>query len=100
VVTATVPRFKTSLGPSFPNPFNGTTSIDYTLGARTRAVVGIYDAAGRLVARLDQGERDPGTHRVEWNGRDARGNLVGSGIYFYRLEGVRGVSPRKLVRLK
>jgi hypothetical protein len=96
----TVPRFETALGRNFPNPFNAKTSIDYTLGARARAVVGIYDVAGRLVARLDQGERDPGTHRVEWDGRDRSGNVVGSGAYFYRLEGARGVALKRMVRFK
>jgi hypothetical protein len=100
VATATVPRFETFFGGNVPNPFTTNTSIEYTLGERMHAVVGIYDAAGRLVARLDQGTLGAGTHRVEWDGRDGSGNVVGSGVYFYRLEGARGVSPRKMVRVK
>jgi hypothetical protein len=100
VATVAVPQFETALGRSFPNPFATSASIAYTLGEHSRAIVGIYDAAGRLIARLDQGERDSGTYRLEWDGRDSSGNLVGSGVYFYRLEGARGVAPRKMVRLK
>jgi hypothetical protein len=96
----TVPPFKASLRQNFPNPFHPATTIDYTLGERSRAVVGIYDAAGRLVARLDQGTRDAGDYRVEWDGRDDQGNVVGSGVYFYRIEGAPGVAAKKMVRLK
>jgi uncharacterized protein (AIM24 family) len=100
VATVTVPLFETALIQNFPNPFRPATTIEYTLGERSHAVVGIYDVAGRLVIRLDQGVRDVGTHRVEWNGRDADGRLTGSGVYFYRLENAPNVAPRKMLRLK
>ena len=100
VATVTVPRFESTLGQNFPNPFKPTTTIEYTLSEQSSAVLGIYDAAGRLVARLDQGVRDAGTYRAEWNGRDAAGRTVGSGVYFYRLEGAPSVAPKKMVLLK
>jgi plastocyanin len=89
-----------TLEQNFPNPFNPSTTIAYTLPNRTRVAMGIYDSEGALVIRLDQGLREAGTHRAEWDGRDASGALVGSGVYFYRLEGVAGVAPRKMVLLK
>jgi hypothetical protein len=89
-----------ALSGSFPNPFSTQTSIEYTLGERSRVLVNIYDVSGRLVARLDDGERDAGMHVVEWDGRDDNGNAVGSGVYFYRLEGIRGVAAKKMIRLK
>lgn len=88
------------LGQNFPNPFNPRTTIEYTLPTRSSAVLAIYDSEGALVVRMDQGVRDAGTHRIEWDGRDASGATVGSGVYFYRLEGVAGVMPRKMVLLK
>ena len=88
------------LGQNFPNPFNPKTTIEYSLSTRSRAVLAIYDSEGSLVVRMDQGLRDAGTHRVEWDGHDASGKAVGSGVYFYRLEGVAGVAPRKMVLLK
>ena len=100
VATVTMPRLQTTLGQNYPNPFRPETSIEYTLGERSSAVVGIYDASGRLVVRLDQGVREAGTYRAEWNGRGADGSVVGSGVYFYRLEGVPNVAPKKMVRLK
>jgi FlgD Ig-like domain len=100
MATVTMPHLRTTLGQNYPNPFRPETSIEYTLGERSNAVVGIYDASGRLVARLDQGVREAGTYRAEWNGRDSAGSVVGSGVYFYRLEGVPNVTPKKMVRLK
>jgi FlgD Ig-like domain len=100
MATVTMPRLQATLGQNYPNPFRPETSIEYTLGERSNAVVGIYDAIGRLVVRLDQGAREAGTYRAEWNGRDTAGHVVGSGVYFYRLEGVPNVAPKKMVRLK
>ncbi len=89
-----------TLGQNFPNPFNPTTTIAYTLPSRMRAVLSIHDSQGALVIRLDQGVREAGMHRIEWDGRDVSGASVGSGVYFYRLEGIDGVAPRKMVLLK
>jgi flagellar hook assembly protein FlgD len=52
------------------------------------------------VRRIDQGSQDPGEYAAEWDGRDEAGRVVASGVYFYRLEGVTGVTPRKTVLLK
>jgi flagellar hook capping protein FlgD len=100
MAAVTTPTLATSLAQNYPNPFNPKTTIEYTLAARAGVAVGIYDAAGSLVVRVDEGTREPGTHRVEWDGRDAHGKAVGSGVYFYRLEGVKGIAPRKMVLLK
>ncbi len=89
-----------TLAQNYPNPFNPTTTIAYSLPSQARVVVGVYDSEGSLVVRLDQGVREAGTHRAEWNGRDAAGAPVGSGVYFYRLEGMTDVAPRKMVLLK
>jgi hypothetical protein len=90
----------TVLGQNYPNPFNPKTTIDVTLSERSPLVVGIYDAAGTRVAELNEGIRDAGTHRIEWNGTDATGRSVGSGVYFYRLEGAGRRISMKMILLK
>jgi len=50
-----------------------------------------------MVTRLDEGTREAGTYSAEWDGRDAADHPVASGIYFYRLAGVRGADTRKMV---
>lgn len=100
VASVDVPALASSLEQNQPNPFNPSTTIAYTLTERATTAVAIYDAAGSLVARLDAGEHDAGTHSVSWNGRDASGRSVASGVYFYQLEGVPGLAARKMVLLK
>jgi hypothetical protein len=83
-----------------PNPFNPTTSIPYMIEHSARVVIGIYDAAGARIARLDEGVQSSGVHATTWNGRDANGHALASGVYFYRFEGFAGSPVRKMVLLK
>jgi len=100
VATATTPVVAAALGQNRPNPFNPATTIEYSVSERTHVVVGIYDATGALVTRLDEGMREPGTFGAKWDGRDAAGRPAGSGVYFYRLEGSRDTAAKKMVLLK
>lgn len=99
-LTATPTRIViTELGQNRPNPFNPSTSIPFTLAAPGRVRIEIYGVSGERVTLLDAGEVAAGPHSVVWNGRDARGRSVASGVYFYRLEG-SAEAPRKMVLLK
>ncbi|MGH2571168.1 MAG: FlgD immunoglobulin-like domain containing protein, partial [bacterium] len=68
-----------------PNPFAGRASISFALDQPGRASVDVFDAAGRRVAKLLDGERDAGAHVLSWSGRDDAGRRVASGVYFVRL---------------
>jgi hypothetical protein len=91
-----VPEYKESkklsyqLYQNYPNPFNPTTKIRYSIGIQSTAYVSvrliIYDILGREIRVLSQGMKQPGEYETEWNGRNKYGNMVASGIYFYRLE--------------
>lgn len=96
----TVRALATSLGPNYPNPFNPRTSIEYTTGERMPITIEIYDVSGSIVRRLQEGVRDAGTYRVEWDGRDAAGHAMGSGVYFYRLKDAPSAGARKMILLK
>jgi YVTN family beta-propeller protein len=90
-------------GPSlrcFPNPFNPRLSVAYHLHEASEVSLSVYDAAGRLVAALDQGERDAGEHRATWSGVDPRGHDAATGVYFVRLEADRRTVTKKAVLLK
>jgi uncharacterized membrane protein len=81
-----------------PNPAHrGGTSFSFTLGAAGRTRLGIYDASGRLVRQVLEGERAAGTHHIAWDGRDADGQSVRAGVYFTRLESATGNARGKLV---
>ena len=77
-----------SLSEAYPNPFNPTTTIDYTLRETGNVSIVIYDLMGRVVKELVnefQFADGGATHSVVWNGTDNSGNMVSSGIYIYRM---------------
>jgi len=71
--------------PNFPNPFNPSTTIRFTLPEPGLVSVRIYDVAGRLVNTVLHEKREASTHEVVWSGTDDRGNPAASGVYFYRV---------------
>lgn len=72
--------------PSFPNPFNSETLIQYQLNSSLRVQLEVYDLLGQRVRTLVEEEQGKGTHHVVWDGRDANGNPVGSGFYLYHIQ--------------
>ena len=96
---------ETVLLANYPNPFNPETWIPYHLAESTDVRVNIYDAQGTLVRVLPLGHQTAGyytsrSRAAYWDGRNALGERVASGIYFYQLQ-TDAVSPmRKMVILK
>ncbi len=84
-----------ALAPNFPNPFNPATRIPFNLPEAMRIRLTVYDALGREVAVLVDGERAAGRHVVTW---DAAGQPTGS--YFLRLEAGRGTFVRAMLLMK
>jgi flagellar hook assembly protein FlgD len=95
-----VPAIATTLGQNSPNPFNPLTTFTYTLAAPAQVSIAIYDVRGALIARIEQGTMPAGRHRAQWAGHNGEGDLVSSGVYFYRLEGAGDVPARRMVLLK
>jgi len=90
-----------ALAQNYPNPFNPTTTIEFTLREGGHVTLRVYNVAGQLVATLVDGVRAPGiTHRVEWDGHNAAGQSVASGVYFYRLQTEGFTKTKKMVLLK
>ena len=85
------------LSQNFPNPFNPATRIAFGLEAPANVRLRVYDAAGRLVRTLSDGSRSAGHYTEIWDGRNARGELVASGVYFYRLEVGPFTQTRKMI---
>jgi hypothetical protein len=67
-----------------PNPAR-LTRVTFALPKRDHVQIAVYDLAGRRRALLADGEYPAGTHSVDWNGKDLKGEPVGSGVYFYKL---------------
>jgi len=85
---------------NYPNPFNPTTTIQFSLPVAAFVTLTIHDLTGQCVATLLSGPQGEGEHSLVWNGRDARGRTVSSGVYSYRLKtGVEQLN-RSLILLK
>ena len=96
---------ETVLLANYPNPFNPETWIAYRLAEDAVVTLTIYDANGRSVRRLDLGHRTAAVYErqsnaIYWDGRNERGERVGSGVYFYQLSAGDYSATRKMVILK
>ena len=88
------------LSQNFPNPFNPTTEIVFTMARAGQAALRIYDGQGRLITTLLDGGVREGENRVTWDGRDTSGQAMATGVYFYRLVTENAVQARKMMLLK
>ena len=96
---------KTQLLANYPNPFNPETWIPYELATDTEVRLTIYNAQGSVVRTLQLGQQSAGYYvgrdrAAYWDGRNALGERVASGIYFYQLETDTMSLMRKMVILK
>jgi flagellar hook assembly protein FlgD len=83
-----------------PNPFAGSTVISYEIPRAGKVYADVITIDGRLVNRLASGLMIPGRHEIVWDGRDANGGKVASGVYFYRVEFDQKTITKKMVHLR
>jgi len=89
-----------ALHDNYPNPFNPTTTIEFSLPVPGHVELRIFDVAGRMILALVDGEMGAATHAVAWNGRDRSGRSVASGVYYYRLVTDGLTATRKMVLVR
>ncbi|MDP8221683.1 MAG: C10 family peptidase [Candidatus Stygibacter frigidus] len=85
---------------NYPNPFNPTTTIYFTLENDGYIELSVYNLKGQLVNNLVDGEFAQGRHDIIWNGEDENENIVPSGIYLYKLKTDRKLFTRRMLLLK
>ena len=96
---------ETALLPNYPNPFNPETWIPYHLSDPAEVTLSIYSADGRLVRTLALGHQAAGIYESKsraayWDGRNAVGERVASGLYFYTLTAGDFAATGKMLILK
>ena len=92
---------KYALEQNVPNPFNPSTTIRYSVPAPgTHVSLTVFDVTGRVVRELVNGAQSSGQKQVQWDGRDAMGAPVASGIYLYRIVAGDFVQSRKMMLIK
>ena len=70
---------------NYPNPFNPSTAIAYEVPQQAHVVLAVYNLLGQEVARLVDESKMPGRYRAVWQGTNAHGQAVASGVYLYRI---------------
>jgi hypothetical protein len=94
------PGLVTALAKNYPNPFNPTTTISFSLAEAAAVNLSIYNTKGQLVRQLAARDMMAGKHHLVWDGRDSRGSNVSSGLYFYRLQAGKFSQSRKMILMK
>jgi len=85
---------------NYPNPFNADTQIRFTLAEAGQTSLKIYNTTGQLVRTLVDEHREARTHEVRWDGRNINGEIVASGVYFYRLASGNFTETKKMSFLR
>ncbi|MBN2008825.1 T9SS type A sorting domain-containing protein [candidate division KSB1 bacterium] len=89
------------LGQNYPNPFNPETTIRFDLTSPSRVILTVYNSLGQQVTTLVNGQAASGVHQVTWDGTNNIGQIVPSGVYYYRLTLDNGqTQTRKMMFLK
>ena len=104
LLAALIPK-ETALLPNYPNPFNPETWIPYQLAKPADVTLTIYTVNGQVVRQLSLGHQLAGTYQSKsraayWDGRNAVGESVASGLYFYTLTAGEFTATRRMLILK
>ena len=85
---------------NYPNPFNPSTTISFSLLSTNNVELSIYNVKGQKVKTLFNEEMQLGKHSIIWSGVDDNNKPVGSGIYFYKLKTNKKISVKRMLLLK
>jgi hypothetical protein len=88
------------LSQNYPNPFNPITHIRFNLAQNEKVKLEVFNVLGQKVKTLVNNKLNIGQYEIKWDGKNESGNLLGSGIYFYRLKAGDYIKTRKMIFLK
>lgn len=89
-----------ALAQNYPNPFNPTTTVAFSVPSASNITIAVYNLLGQKVVDLVNSSYQPGKYNVNWNGTDAAGKAVSSGVYFYRMTADGFTAQHKMLYLK
>jgi hypothetical protein len=89
-----------ALAQNYPNPFNPSTEIKFELPEKSHVTLTVYNVLGQEVKVLVNEELSAGNYSEVWDGRDARGKQVTTGVYFYKLQAGTWSETKKMTFLK
>jgi hypothetical protein len=89
-----------SFSQNYPNPFNPATIIEFALPKSTCVSIRIFDVVGSEIRMVLDETLGSGYHKARWDGKDAAGNAVPSGVYFFKMQAGDFVAVRKAVLIQ
>lgn len=100
VENGTLNELTYSLENNYPNPFNPTTKINFSIAKAGNVKLIVYNTLGQEIATIVNNELQAGSHTAIWNGNNKLGKKASSGIYFYRIQSGEFLSTKKMMLLK
>jgi hypothetical protein len=88
------------LNNNYPNPFNPSTIISYGLPVSNQVLIDVYNTLGQKVRTLVDRYVTKGTYQTTWDATDDYGNVVPSGVYFYKMQASHFISVKKMILLR
>ncbi len=85
---------------NYPNPFNASTAITYSLPSAAEVKLEIYGILGKKLITLVENKQQAGSYKLVWDGRDSKGLQLSSGIYFYRIKAGKFNCVKKMMYIK
>lgn len=85
---------------NFPNPFNPRTAIQYDLPVESHVKLTVYNTLGKKVKTLIDENQSAGSHSAVWDGTNAKGGIIASGVYFYKIEAGAFIRTREMIFMK
>ena len=93
-------NYFTEIQSIFPNPFNPSTTISFSLNFERNVKISVYNTKGQLIKKLVDGIREKGNHSVIWNGKDSNNKMASSGVYFFKMIADKKILTEKAILLK
>lgn len=91
---------ETALKAVYPNPFNPTAVIPYTLAESRDVTIHIYNTRGQIIRSFNQGTQPANSYKIVWDGTDANGNALGTGVYYIKMLAGKDSFQQKAVLIK
>ena len=89
-----------SISTAYPNPFNPTVNIDFSIPEITNTTIQVFDLVGKNIFTHKQNFVNPGKYRFQWNAKDNNGKDVASGIYIVSIQNKKNIYQQKITLLK
>jgi len=89
---------ETAFNSIYPNPFNPTTTLSFSLAEKSDVNIKIFNVKGQLVKEINERALNEGMHNITWNGKDSYNQDCASGIYLFRLQAGKTVMMKKGMR--